>query len=197
LRTLCGVLPPLAGTVQLDGGDLHKLTARRRAQAVTMTLTDRVAVPHLTVRDLVAWSRHPYLGLSAQQTDKDAALIDQSLSQVGMTDLAARPLQRLSDGERTRAQIAAALCQDTPYILLDEPTAHLDVRNRRTVMLLLCRLAHDLRKGILLSTHELTLACSTADRLWVLAPQGQVHKDTPAALQSSGVLETIFNTNEL
>ena len=192
LRTLCGLQKPLNGTVYIDEEDIRRLSNKHRARKVAMTLTERISVPHLTVQELVSWSRNPYLGFSACHTAQDEQLITQSIEQVQMTHLAARPLLTLSDGERTRASIAAALCQDTPYILLDEPTAHLDVRNRRTVMQLLARLAHDLHKGILLSTHEFELACHTADRLWVLAPDSQVWANTPAALRANGILDAVF-----
>lgn len=194
LRTLAGLQAPLDGQILIDGQDLTRLPPRQRAQHLSVVLTDRFEVPHLSVRQLVAWSRNPYHGLSSQLTEEDRHLVQQSLHAVGMTELSLRPLSSLSDGERQRALIAAALCQDTPYILLDEPTAHLDVVARAEVMLLLARLARQTGKGILLSTHELELALQTADEFWLLSPQGQTHTGTPAELTRSGALDSAFRS---
>ncbi|MGI6220175.1 MAG: ABC transporter ATP-binding protein [Bacteroidaceae bacterium] len=194
LRTLSGLQAPLAGVIHLDGEPLAGLSPKERARKLAVVLTDRFEVPHLSVRAFVAWSRSPYTGLSARFTADDEARVDQSLRSAGIGHLAARSLHSLSDGERQRALVAAALCQDTPYILLDEPTAHLDLPNRVELLLLLSRLAHEEGKGILLSTHELDLALQTADSFRLLAPDGHNYSGTPAELARLGLLEQAFRS---
>ncbi len=168
IRTLGGLTAPLYGSVTISEKDINTLSVRRRAQQVSMVLTDRFDVPYLTVEQFVAWSRNPYLGTLSRLTPQDNILIQESMQRTDTLDLAQRTLSTLSDGERSRVLVAAALCQDTEYILLDEPTAHLDVYNRHSLMSLAANISHTLNKGILISTHELDLARATADTLWVL-----------------------------
>lgn len=194
LRTLAGLQAPLGGEISLDGQPLAALSPRQRAQRLAVVLTDRFDVPHLSVRDLVGWSRSPYTGLSARLSAEDEALVQHSLEAAGVARFAARALRSLSDGERQRVLVAAALCQATPYILLDEPTAHLDLPNRVELLLLLSRLAHDEGKGILLSTHELDLALQTADSFRLLAPDGRNYSGTPSELARLGLLEQAFSS---
>lgn len=194
LRTLAGLQAPLAGDILLDGQPLAALSPRERARKLAVVLTDRFEVPHLSAREFVAWSRSPYVGLAAHLTADDRERVEQSLRSAGVAALAGRSLHSLSDGERQRVLVAAALCQTTPYILLDEPTAHLDLPNRVELLLLLARLAHDEGKGILLSTHELDLALQTADSFRLLAPDGRTYSGSPRELARSGLLEQAFSS---
>lgn len=194
LRTLAGLQEPLSGEICLDGELLSGLPPKERARKLAVVLTDRFEVPYLSVRGFVAWGRSPYTGLSARLTDSDEAQVEQSLRAAGIAHLASRSLRSLSDGERQRALVAAALCQATPYILLDEPTAHLDLPNRVELLLMLARLAHEEGKGILLSTHELDLALQTADSFRLLAPDGHNYSGTPAELARLGLLEQAFSS---
>ena len=163
LRALCGTQPLLSGEIIL--GDLNpaKSTAAELASILSVVTTGRVNARHMTARQLVEMGRAPLTGLFGRMHPEDYEAVDKALNRVGLTDLADREISGLSDGEHQRLMIARALAQDTPIILLDEPTGFLDVPNRKAVTSLLRDLAHTQGKTILYSTHELDLAFTSAD----------------------------------
>lgn len=175
LYTLAGLLPPLAGDVLLaDGQSLSRLTAADRARQIAIVLTERVGGEQTTVYDIVAMGRTPYLGWTSSLSATDREAIREAMEIAGVTAMADRYFTCLSDGERQRTLLAKALAQQTPYILLDEPTAHLDLPGRIEVMQLLGDLCHRMGKTIIISTHELELARRTTDRLWLMTPDGGI-----------------------
>ncbi len=192
IRTLAGMQPPLAGTVRLDGLDLHALPLRERARRLSVVLTQRLDVEHLRVRELVALGRHPYTDWFGNLDAQDSRLVEQALGMVGAQELAERLLHTLSDGERQRVLIARALAQQPRLLILDEPTAFLDLPRRVSIMHLLQRLAHQTRCAILLSTHDLELALHTADLLWLLDNDGTLHTGAPEDLVLNGTLAQVF-----
>lgn len=166
MRTLAGFIPPLAGEIVMDDGrNLAQLSARQRARTIGVVLTDRPDIRNITVRELVAMGRQPYTNFLGTLTKTDRQAVEEAISMTGIEDLASRDMHTLSDGERQKAMIAKALAQQTPVILLDEPTAFLDFQSKVDTMRLLQRLAHDMGKAILVSTHDLNIALNTADRL--------------------------------
>lgn len=193
LRTLAALQEPLQGELYIRGQQIRHLSLQDRARLLSVVLTERIEVSHLTVWMLVALGRNPYTGWGGHLTAEDKKQIRQSLESVGLSGYSSRTVSSLSDGERQRALIAKALAQDTPFILLDEPTAHLDINNRIETMLLLGRLAHEMGKGILLSTHELDLALQTADKLWLMRPCEGVAEGTPQELIRDGRLQQVFS----
>lgn len=195
LRTLAGILEPLVGSVLVHGNKLHALTLQERAKCMSLVLTDTVQVVYMTVRDLVAMGRHPYTTLFGHLTDHDKACVDNALEAVRMTAFANRYVQELSDGERQRVMIAKALAQDTPLVLLDEPTSHLDLPNRIETILLLRRLTNEWGKTVLLSTHEIDLALRLADSIWLMDPSGGITVGTPAELMQSGRIQAVFHSD--
>lgn len=196
LRTLSGLQPPLAGTVTIDGLPLSSLTPAARATRISLVLTDSIHVIYMTVRALVAMGRHPYTTLSGRLSAADHQAVDNALRAVRMEAFADRYLQELSDGERQRVLIAKALAQDTPLVLLDEPTSHLDLPNRVETMLLLRKLVAGTGKTILLSTHEIDLALRLADRIWLMQPEGGVVEGTPEQLMNKGLIQAAFKSDE-
>lgn len=180
LRTLAGVQPPLAGTVTLvaDGTrqPLAELSQHARSRWISVVLTDRVEVPQLRVEDVVGFGRMPYTGFFGRLGDADRRMVDEALRLTGLQLLAGRQVGTLSDGERQKMMIAKALAQQTPVVLLDEPTAFLDYPSKVDTMRLLRSLAHDTGKVIVLSTHDLNLAVRLADRLLTLG-KGLVEVD--------------------
>ncbi len=169
LRTLAGFQPPLAGQVEWhDGGTWRSLQLMTKAQLsrlVSVVLTERPEVQHMTVAEVVGMGRMPYTGFFGTLTAADRQVVDEALALVGITSFAPRMIDTLSDGERQKVMIAKALAQQTPVILLDEPTAFLDYPSKVEMMKLLRRLAAETGKAILLSTHDLQLALQLADRL--------------------------------
>lgn len=167
LRTIAGFQLPLEGTVLLGGDDVRALSPRQRAERMAVVLTDRPDVMCTTVWEMVATGRAPFTGFWGRLSGKDRNIVTRSLRLVGIEWMADRTVASLSDGERQKVMIAKALAQQTPIILLDEPTAFLDYPSRVEVMQLLLNIAHEEHKTVLLSTHDLDLALHTADRLWL------------------------------
>ena len=167
LRTIAGFQLPLEGTVVLGGDDVRALSPRRRAERMAVVLTDRPDVMCTTVWEMVATGRAPFTGFWGRLSGKDRSIVTRSLRLVGIERMADRTVASLSDGERQKVMIAKALAQQTPVILLDEPTAFLDYPSRVEVMQLLLNIAHEEHKTVLLSTHDLDLALQTADRIWL------------------------------
>lgn len=191
LRTISAFLPPLEGELLLEGTSLEGLSASKRSRLIGVVLTDRLEVSNLNVYDLVALGRNPYTGFFGRLGKKDEEWVEDALVQVGISSLNHRKVHTLSDGERQKAMVAKALAQHTPIILLDEPTAFLDFPSKVEMMRLLRRLAHEMGKTILLSTHDIETALQLSDRLWLLSTQG-IQEGTPEELAQEGHLQHFF-----
>jgi iron complex transport system ATP-binding protein len=187
LRTLAGFQPPLSGKVLLDGRDFLSLTLSERSKAVSVVLTERVEVPYMKVVDLVGMGRSPYTGFFGRLTNEDKQIVSEAIEMVGISNLAERTIDTLSDGERQKTLLAKALAQQTPVILLDEPTAFLDFHSKVSTLRLMLRLAHEMKKAIFLSTHDVEMAIQLSDKLWVVQ-DGSISTGTTTLLTESGVL---------
>lgn len=196
LRTLSGFQPMLGGNVAIEGRPLKAMTQREIARTVSVVLTERLDVQHMTVSELVALGRSPYTGFWGGLNDDDRQHVGEAIRQVGIEALADRLVATLSDGERQKAMIAKALAQQTPIILLDEPTAFLDYPSKVDMLLLLSRIAREQAKTIFLSTHDLELALQTADRLWLMTHQGIVI-GTPRQLANDGTLQQFLARSDV
>lgn len=191
LRTLSGLLPPLTGSVEIMGKRIESLSVRQMSTLLSIVLTARPDTGHLTAEETVAAGRMPYTPLSGRLSETDQKLVDEAMRLTGTAHLRSRALASLSDGERQRVMVAKSLAQDTPLILLDEPTAFLDFPGKIGTLRLLQNLAHDRGKTILLSTHDLEPAFRLADRLWLLTPGGLL-SGTPRALAADSTLARYF-----
>lgn len=169
MRTLAGLQKPLHGITSINNKNIAKISLQDKATLISLVLTDRVDIENATVLDIVSFGRHPYSSWWGNKTDVDDEFVRQAIEMVHLENKKHNYLNELSDGERQRVMIAKALAQDTEIIILDEPTAHLDLPNRVEIMLLLHKLAHKTGKAILLSTHELDLALQAADRIWLMS----------------------------
>ena len=165
LKTLTGFLPKLGGELLLDGREVGTFSQRELARQVSIVLTQKPDIQNLTVEEVAGLGRSPYTGFFGRLHDADRTVIADALASVGIEPLRNRMIQTLSDGERQKVMIAKALAQQTPVILLDEPTAFLDFPSKAETFRLLQRMAHDRDKLILLSTHDLGLAVRFADCL--------------------------------
>ena len=177
LRTLAAFQPPISGQMcyysdeQAVSINLATLSQARLARLVSVVLTAKPIVENLSVEQIVALGRSPYTNIWGTLRADDHRMVAWAMDVVGITSLRHRLVQTLSDGERQKMMIAKALAQDTPVILLDEPTAFLDYKSKVEVLGLLARLAHETNKMVLLSTHDLEQAVHAADALWVVAKQ--------------------------
>lgn len=192
MRTLAGLQPALAGRIWLDEDDLLALPPRQLARRLSIVLTERIDAGNLSVRELVAMGRHPYTDWWGALTEHDAEIVRWAIGAVGAVPLADRSVQELSDGERQKVMIARALAQEPLLMMLDEPTAFLDLPRRVEVMGLLRTLARQTGRAILLSTHDLDLALRSADRLWLLSSEGTMHVGAPEDLVLCKAFEQVF-----
>ncbi len=194
LRTLTGLQKPLAGNTTIDGKEIARLKQREKALMIALVLTERVEIENATVYNLVSLGRHPHSNWWGNVTAEEDTIIREAIEMVHLGHKMHQNINELSDGERQRAMIAKALAQDTPIIMLDEPTAHLDLPNRVEIMLLLHRLAHKTDKAILLSTHELDLALQAADRIWLISAEHGVECGVPEDLVFNGSFNRAFES---
>jgi len=197
LRTLSGAQMPLGGMLTIGGKDLHTISAKKRSMIISVVLTDRTQIGGLTLYELVALGRQPHTGFFGRLSKKDDAIIEQALQDVGMTALKNRYVAQLSDGERQKGMIAKALVQESPLILLDEPTAFLDIVSRIEIISLLHQLAHKKNRTILLSTHDIEQALILSDQLWLLRPDKGLVCGTTEDILLNGDMDTLFDNKKI
>ena len=193
LRTISGAQMPLSGQVFIKGEAIDEISLRERAKLLALVYTDRTGGGGLTVGELVGLGRQPYTGFIGRLSTEDRDAVNAAMVAVGIAHKADNFTATLSDGERQKAMIARALAQQTPLIILDEPTAFLDIASRLEIMQLLGRLANEEGKTILLSTHEIASAIGVADRLWVVdAAERTVVQGEVTTLLGDGTMEKVF-----
>lgn len=197
MHTMAGLLPPLAGEVQLGEKPLSSLTMKEVARQLSLVLTERIPAGNMDVWEIVTIGRYPYTGFRGVLSVEDKRICEEALATCRLTELRERIFDTLSDGEKQRVMIARALAQETPLILLDEPTAHLDLPSRLEVTTMLRTLAHKLGKSILISTHELDLALGWADTIWLLDRSGAITAKAPEDLILDGDIERVFGDPRL
>ncbi|MEV0968226.1 ATP-binding cassette domain-containing protein [Microtetraspora glauca] len=197
LRTMAGLQPALDGRVLIDGAAIESVPASELARRLAVVLTERDLPALLTARELAGLGRHPHTGFTGRLSAADGEIVTWALEAVHAVHLADRPVTELSDGERQRVLVARALAQQPSAILLDEPTAFLDVTSRVALMGLLRRLARERGLAVVVSTHDLELALRVADRIWLLAPGGLLHAGTPEELTARGVIGAAFDGDDL
>ncbi|HYG20964.1 MAG TPA: ABC transporter ATP-binding protein [Ohtaekwangia sp.] len=188
LRTLCGLHQPFAGSIEMDA----IAPGQPLSHAISVVLTDRIEAMNMSAYELVSFGRYPYVNWSISLGDRDRQIINDAIDKVHIRHLLHRKVFELSDGQRQMVMIARALAQDTPIMLLDEPTAHLDLNNRLEIMKLLRDLAHTLGKAIVVSTHELDLALQTADHVWLAGKDKGMVTGIPEDLVLQGAFDDIF-----
>lgn len=197
LRTICGFQPAIKGEVRLQGNLLSKYSAGDISRIIGVVLTEKTNAGGITVYELVSLGRHPYTGFFGRLSEQDKEIVEASIDAVGISHKADNYVSELSDGERQKAMIAKALAQQCPIIILDEPTAFLDVTSRIETMVLLHRLAAEQHKAILLSTHDLDLAIQMSDSLWLQERGRPVVCGTPEDLILNGEFESFFNKENI
>lgn len=196
LRTLCGIQPALSGSVFWEDKPLVEWTAEQRARKLALVLTDKIPKSNLTVYELIALGRHPYTNWLGQLAPDDIKAIETAMEQTEVSLWRDRKHYELSDGQLQRVLIARALAQDTPWIVLDEPTTHLDLVHKVGVFQLLQRVAHQTGKCILFSTHDIDLAIQLSDEMLIMTPQ-QLVLDQPCNHIESGIFNTLFTDEHI
>lgn len=193
IRTLCGFQPPLEGKVLLRGKPLQSYSQSEFAREVGVVLTEKTNAGGITVYDLVSLGRHPYTGFFGSLKENDHKIIEEALKAAGIWHKKENYVSELSDGERQKVMIAKVLAQQCPIIVLDEPTAFLDVTARIETMVLLRKLAREQGKAIVLSTHDIDSAIQMADNLWLLSKGKAVRCGAPEDLIMDGTIGEFFS----
>ena len=192
LRALTCDESPLSGSIQVGGKNLNEMSQKERSRIIGLVSTERIQAGALTVTELVGLGRQPHTGFLGRLDAEDHAIVRQAMQDAGIIGKANEYIASLSDGERQKAMIARALAQQTPIIILDEPTAFLDVASRIETMRLLQTLAHDRGKAVLLSSHDISQSLMLADELWLITTDRQVITGTTRDLVSTGAMDRIF-----
>ena len=196
LRAVASLNPHYSGEIAADGRNIKSLSPQTMAKTIAFVNTERTRIANLRCEDVVAIGRAPYTNWIGRLQEADREAVGRALAAVGMSDFAQRGIDTLSDGECQRVMIARALAQDTPTILLDEPTSFLDMPNRYELVALLRHLAHDEGKCVVFSTHELDIALLLCDSI-ALLDTPQLHCLPAPLMRESGHIERLFQNDTI
>ena len=196
LRTLTGIQKPLSGDVILKDKNLNDFSPLALAKEMSLVLTDKLPPSNLTVFELVALGRQPYTNWIGKLSGNDLQKINEAITLTQIEHLAAKKHYEISDGQLQKVLIARALAQDTPLIILDEPTTHLDLLHKVSLFKLLKQLTQETGKCILFSTHDIDMAIQLSDQMVIMSPQ-KVIQDQPCQLIAKGTFDTLFQDDNL
>lgn len=197
IKTLAGFNKPLRGSVKLYDYDVGTASHRELSHLLSIVLTDRVSVLHSRVFDIVSLGRYPHTSLFARLRKEDYNQIHEAMEHVGISHMRDRLFDNLSDGEKQKVLIAKGLAQDTPVIMLDEPTAFLDFPSKIEVMQILLDLTKTADKAVVLSTHDVELALQVADRIWLMDKGKDIVSGCPEDLVLNNELNRFFEKQNI
>lgn len=191
LRTLCGIQKPISGTIFLNKKDIQSFEPLALAQNLSLVLTEKLPPSNLTVFELIALGRQPYTNWLGKLSENDLDKVNQAMQLTQTEYLADKKHFEISDGQLQKTMIARALAQDTPLIILDEPTTHLDLLHKVSIFKLLKKLSQETNKCILFSTHDIDLAIQLSDEMVVMT-ENDVIQNEPCNLISEGIFDKLF-----
>ena len=196
LKTIAGILQPIKGRVCFNTNNIYQITDKERAKLLSIVLTHNKNLNDITVSDFVSYGRYPYTNWFNLRKEKDDLYIQNALQLCGVNHLNNRYFNELSDGEKQKENIARVLAQNTPFIILDEPTAHLDLINKVEVLKLLKELSVNQEKMIIISTHQIELALQLCDEIWFF-DKDAIHKRKTDELIQSNEMNNLFESNNI
>ena len=196
LRTLCGIQKPISGTVSLNEKDIQSFDSLALAQNLSLVLTEKLPPSNLTVFELIALGRQPYTNWLGKLSEEDLEKVNQAMQLTQIESLSDKKHFEISDGQLQKVLIARALAQDTPLIILDEPTTHLDLLHKVSIFKLLKKLSQETNKCILFSTHDIDLAIQLSDEMIVMT-ENNVVQDQPCNLISSCIFDSLFKDENI
>lgn len=196
LRTLTGIQKPISGIVYLNEKDIQSFEPLVLAQNLSLVLTEKLPQSNLTVFELIALGRQPYTNWLGKLSEEDLEKVNQAMQLTQIEALANKKHFEISDGQLQKVLIARALAQDTPLIILDEPTTHLDLLHKVSVFKLLKKLSQETNKCILFSTHDIDLAIQLSDEMIVMTADNVV-QGQPCNLISKGIFDTLFKDENI
>jgi iron complex transport system ATP-binding protein len=196
LRTITGIQKPLQGTVLLNDKKISSYEPLELAQNLSLVLTEKLPPSNLTVFELVALGRQPYTNWIGTLSDADIQIVQDAIAQTQIEHLSQKKHYEISDGQLQKVLIARALAQNTPLIILDEPTTHLDLLHKVYLLKLLKKLTHETGKCILFSTHDIDMAIQLSDEMIIMTPETVV-QDDPCNLITKGSFNTLFKDEHI
>lgn len=196
LRTITGIQKTISGTVFLNEKNVHQMNPLALAKNLSLVLTEKLPPSNLTVFELVALGRQPYTNWIGTLTDEDTEKVNQALALTQIEHLATKKHYEISDGQLQKVLVARALAQDTPLIILDEPTTHLDLLHKVALFKLLKKLTQETQKCILFSTHDIDMAIQLSDEMIIMTPETVV-QDEPCNFISKGSFNTLFKDEHI
>jgi iron complex transport system ATP-binding protein len=196
LRTITGIQKPISGTVLLNDKNIHKLDSLTTAQNLSLVLTEKLPPSNLTVFELIALGRQPYTNWVGKLSNNDIAKINEAIALTQIEHLISKKHYEISDGQLQIVLIARALAQDTPLIILDEPTTHLDLLHKVVLFKLLKKLTQETGKCILFSTHDIDMAIQLSDEMIIMTPENVV-QDQPCNLIMKGSFNALFQDEHI
>jgi len=196
LRTITGIHKPISGVVSLNEKNIQELNSLTLAQNLSVVLTEKLPPSNLTVWELIALGRQPYTNWIGKLTDKDIAKINEAIALTQIAHLVRKKHYEISDGQLQIVLIARALAQDTPLIILDEPTTHLDLQHKVVLFKLLKKLTQETGKCILFSTHDIDMAIQLSDEMIIMTPENVV-QDQPCNLIAKRIFNTLFKDEHI
>ena len=197
IRTICGLQPALSGRVMVGDKDVDHLTPRQLSKTIALVTTERTFAGGLTVSELVGLGRHPHTGFLGRLDEHDRRIVATAIEKVGISHKSESYVAELSDGERQKVMIAKALAQEAPVIILDEPTAFLDVASRVEVLQLLHDLARNERRTILISSHDIQQSMALSDRLWIVSDSGEIVSGVTEDLILADKISLLFSNRNV
>jgi len=192
LKTLSGLLPPIKGTFEYSNNDILNLTEKERSKLLSIVSTNQNDIGGISVKDFIAFGRFPYTNWLGINREKDYHEIDKAIELCNLKSLSNRNYIELSDGEKQKVNIARAIAQNTPLIILDEPTVHLDLINKVEVFKLLKDLVNNHSKTVIISTHQIEYALQICDEIWLIN-NNKVEALSPSEITKSNKLTELFN----
>ncbi len=196
LKTITGIQKPILGKVFLNNKNIHELDSLTLAQNLSIVLTEKLPPSNLTVFELVALGRQPYTNWIGKLTDEDILKVSEAMELTQITPLKDKKHYEISDGQLQKVLIARALAQNTPLIILDEPTTHLDLLHKVSLFRLLKKLTQETNKCILFSTHDIDMAIQLSDEMIIMTPETIV-QDQPCNLIVNGSFNTLFKDEHI
>lgn len=197
LRTISGLQKSVNGTISVGEKPLESLTVQERAKLISIVLTEKIFVDNISVRDFVSLGRMPYTSWLGNLADEDLQEVETVMAIMKMQRLQDKLFNQISDGEKQKVLIARALCQQTPVIILDEPTAFLDFRNKKEILELLSSVSKDLKKIVILSTHDIEASVQYCSKCWLMTEEKKFVEIARSENFSSEVMSQLFIESNL
>lgn len=197
LKTLGRIQPELSGEIIIGDSPISKISQQEFSRKLALVLTEQLDIPHMSAQDVISLGRYPYTGFWGNLQGKDLNIVLETAQKVGIEHLLHRSYIELSDGEKQKVLIAKALVQQTPLMLLDEPTAFLDFPTKSSLLIMLRKLARQNQMGIILSTHDIELALKTADQIWLFPEHLKMISGIPEDLVIEGQILKVFKNKEM